>query len=430
MTCFGRPALLILLVLPLLALACSDNGTKPPPDEDDMLFGYIWTAADGTPVSGVDVVVADGDDYTIVAGPAVTNGDGRYSFGSLPPGRFYVLAFHSEFVVFDRTASSVTVEEGASKRIDMRMIPPDLWSPGPYRIEGVVLDDATGEPLHGAFVSSFLGAISHSFQGISLPWEAVTGEDGTFTLDAGIATDEEGNPVGLVPVGVSKEGYIPFMSALIEIPDPPDSTAEVALHLTAGESTGGIRGMVLYDSGPARDIEVGLDFYNWPGPAPGEKAVPVLGKTAMTDTLGIYEFGGLAPGLYTVEPAFLPDDGYLADITSLLQVEVAEGKTAVLPDIHLAKALEPFLPEPGATIDDATPTFRWEAFADSVEYRLWYSTGYVEERVFTVPEAEFTLPDTLAFSPGAHVRWGVRVYDAGRLAAGFEEAATFLMAGP
>jgi hypothetical protein len=192
---------------------------------------------------------------------------------------------------------------------------------------------------------------------------------------------------------------------------------------------------VLLDGVPAAGVPVGMDFTSLMFPSSTLKTrdgdrpdpVPVLGKSMLTDANGMYEMTGLAPGFYTVEAGYLPDDGYA---TAWAQQNVAAGETVEMRDIHITVASRPVTPAPGARVFDPTPVFRWTPVTGADRYRVQASTGHILDHFFYVSgETEFAWPDTIAFAPGDRVRWFVDAYHGEITIGGFEVTALFSESG-
>lgn len=435
----------LVLAAAIAIAGCGDTAQPTPvevPRDMSPLSGNVTSIEDGLPIRSAEVILVDGRSYTVADGPVKTDADGHYSFPDPPVGAYYVFVFHSDFIIFDRSTPGVTISSGTQVQYDVRMMRPELWDSRGYRITGIVRDGATRAPIAGAFVSGFDGLLSHSFLGVSFPNESITGEDGTFVLEAvGVIPGE-----ALYPFAVSKEGYQPFMSQPFPIPAAPDSVVDGVEVLLAPEEppAASLRGRVFYEGSPVAGIRVALDFYDpsWQDNLPGvnppplstpgigmrdenPSEVPFLGRVSLTDAGGWYTFLGLSPGLYTIEPAFLPDDGYVN--RTLTQVMVSS-RDSVVSSIALAKGLKPLSPTPRGTGADRTPRFAWEAHPGAEKYEFWFSLGQIAETLRPLeigPEAAFDLPDSLALPVGSNVLWWVEARRGETLVGGFEEAATF-----
>ncbi|MBD3161655.1 MAG: hypothetical protein GF346_05365 [Candidatus Eisenbacteria bacterium] len=422
-----------LVLLAGLTFGCGEESTRPR-EPGPMLHGTVISVNDDAPLAGVEIFVVEGTRWTVVAGPAVTDSAGSYRFADLPRGVFSVLAFDDAHLLFDRTSRRVALEPEGSVRHDLRMIRSELWDGSGYAVEGRVLDAESEQPIEGAFVSGFFGPIYHSFAGISIPSETITGPDGRFRVShLVITTDQFGREAGILPIGATKEGYEAAFSSLIPLPEAPDTVAHYDFLLSREHATGSIEGRVVHEGEPMPGIRVGLDCYQpWnPGSRPAEdtasRTVPYLGKSTTTDSAGTYRFERLPHGLYSIQAAYLPDDGYVAPLRAEMQVTLGDSSAVVLHDISLARAIEAIAPPPRATIDETTPRLEWELPPDADRVRVSLGIGHILDSVYEGPaRAELVLPDPLP--PGGNVRWIVEAWREDVLVGRFEEVATFRIA--
>lgn len=156
---------------------------------------------------------------------------------------------------------------------------------GPYRIAGVLVNAATGEPVRRATIEALKADDSHA---VAL---CVTDSDGRFALDRLAAAKYQ--------LAASKRGFRSafydehdqFSSAIVTGPD--QDTTHLEFKLTQGAV---VRGVVTSDDGePVADARVML-FKRPQFPAAGERTVQA--DASATDDTGAYEFSDLAAGEY------------------------------------------------------------------------------------------------------------------------------------
>ncbi len=158
-------------------------------------------------------------------------------------------------------------------------------TPGTYRIGGVLVNAATGEPIRRANVEALNVADSHA---VAL---CVTDSEGRFALDR--------LPAAKYQLTASKRGFRTafydehdeFSSAIVT--GPGQDTSQLEFKLTPGAL---VRGVVTGNDGePVANARVML-FKRSQFPALGERTIQVDGT--ITDDTGAYYFGDLAAGEY------------------------------------------------------------------------------------------------------------------------------------
>jgi hypothetical protein len=361
------------------------------------------------------------------------------------------------------------VEVVKTRMYDILMLGDELWGRYMPCINGQVLDDSTGIPIAGAYVQAQeagLGAVDTwgPLVGITLPSMAVTDRNGRFSVNPSLVTDESGEGCWFVPICISKSGYeattlvgegpeLPGWGALLPCPDAgSDSILAVTIRLhplgpsgVGPHGVGSLTGRVRLGDPGISGIRVAATLILsdnpdiWPA-GKGLKVIP--DRIATTDAQGRFTITGLVPGSYQIEPAYLPDDGYIHDdyfglATSDTFSVVQAGRTVAVGDFFVARALQAISPRPGAAVSDTTRSFSWTPAPSTpgytvLWYRVWYSDHFYERySAESLPTCSWTLPDSLVLHHGDHIRWFAQaVGTAGSFPdtveiGGFEEAATF-----
>jgi Carboxypeptidase regulatory-like domain len=184
-------------------------------------------------------------------------------------------------------------------------------TPGAYRIAGVLVNAATGEPIRRATVEALNVGDSHA---VAL---CLTDSEGRFALDR--------LPAAKYQLTASKRGFRTafydehdqFSTAIVTGPD--QDTAQLEFKLTPGAL---VRGVVTGNDGePVANARVML-FKRPQFPAAGERTIQVDGT--ITDDTGAYDFGDLAAGEYLLavvaEPWYALHEGSPARRNAALDV--------------------------------------------------------------------------------------------------------------
>ena len=433
-------AMSLLVSLPLLS-GCGD-GNSP---EQGHVEGYLWLVQDtlfagDSALAGFTVGLVDGSDYTF-APPAVdTDESGRYRFGPVTAGTYYVTPFGDGMQTRDQSAPSVIVRADETTRHDVLMMVGFGDPEESLRVSGTVRDAVTGQPLGNVLVShECCGAnILIDYGGI---WDAdLTGPDGRFSLHIGSQLiGETGGLLGYWPVFFSKNGFAPATGPVLTFGAFPDTVFEFDMALQPAEAAGSIRGRVVgRDGKPVAGVPVGLDYFDFNatyeviGVGGSKEATPVLGLAQTTGANGRFLFERLPRGFYSVTPGFLPDDGYVAlPWESGYQYELDAFEQHDAGDIVAVPVVRPLEPAPRVTLTELPTHLRWEpvAGADSYEVGVTNAFFFNEGRVVDVPEYElryFSYPDSIPAPPFERsIRWYVEAYAGDTLISQFDRIQTF-----
>ncbi len=410
----------------LVALAsCSDDTPSPSPAGNGV-DGWITTVDSAAAVS-IPVALLDGDSFIVVAGPVRTDSTGYYAMEDVPAGRYYLFTFTGDYWLFDQTEPMVEIRSGANARHDVRMVESTFDLNGGYRLEGMVIDSETGAGVDKALVSMGSVHLDPYFGGVIPSGDAITGADGRYSIDhAYLLIDETGNSIGIFPVGVSKEGYIPFVGLPIPLPEPPGSTATYNVGLSRAAAGGRLEGRILFEGEPVSGIIVGLNLMEPPGEIePDDKeTVPVLGASTFTDSEGRYEFTGLQDGVYSVDAAYFPDDGYLLLHTSEW-ISIREDGTGMVEDLEITRAIVPHKPTDRLVLDTLPERLVWSACPGADRYSVgianqegWIGSWDTADTVLS----PLSIPEPLMKE---YYRWGVFAFSGRTVVSDFEELATF-----
>ena len=406
-----------IVTIGFIVAACGDDSPTgqgapwtPPDPLGQFVEGTAWSLVDSMPLAGARAALVQGIPYEIVAGPVDTDDDGHFEFHNPPIGDYYLFLFTPDHLMQDAWDAQVHIEEGDTLSLDIAMIPSGLWDGDGARAQGIVSDADTGEPIAGAYVSSINGILFNPFMGIPLSAECVTDSTGYYSVELFTIVDENNYLIGTY-VSASKEGYLPVSHFLGLI---PQDTVPLDIVLARDTATGTIRGRVVVRGGPVSGVPVGIDCVEAPPVAAGKdngdgpQLVPLLGKSTVSGVDGWFRITGLSAGSYTIECAFLPDDGYAIVAGSYGYPILSEGQTVNLGDMEVAVAIRPIYPEPGSVIQETLPEFRWEAHPRADFYRLWASVGHLMNS-YTTNTNHWT--SSFPIPPGTSIRWIVTAYE-------------------
>ena len=421
------------LILPLSAIAllglivaCSDDPTEPA--TLGKVEGRVTVYGTDVPVTDAVLLLVDAGTLAPARPPTPTDSKGSYDFAGVPAGTYAVFVYHDSLVTWDRTASLVEVKVGKTSRHDMRVTPSQLWNGSGDRVEGMVTDAISGEPIAGAYVDGILGMSDEVYglmAGISLPEWGVTDDRGFYSVTTQVMTDETGWPIGPGLLTCIKEGYFPQTVTYLQ-PDARLARAEGDTLLTidvalvpitdadAG-ALGSLTGRLLNRGEPVAGLGVALVLISIEDPGLTDKArekVIVPGSTVTTDAEGRFAIDNLAPGFYMLAPGFHIDDGYANINWNYVEeiFEVVAEATTELGDLEILRTIGGVSPANGETGVATTPLLTWEAVPGAEEYEVqWRVNGYLMmHRETGLTETRFQIPGDAAVPHGSCVRWMVR----------------------
>lgn len=434
-----------LWILPLLALlliaGCDDDPTTV--ESGASISGKVTDLA-GNPVTDAALLLVDAATLAPVGAPVVPNDQGSYAFRYLEPGAYSLLLYHDSRVIFSGSNGRIEVERNASLTRNLRLVSSGLWGSSRYAIAGTVRDAVTLEPIAGAYVSDIVAGVRGlevfaEVGGISQPeWDA-TDAGGGFEIGTQIVVDEDNNEIGMMPVSIAAEGYLPttlvgdgvagveFQEhprsfALLPVPAEGDSVLQVSVVLTPASQAlpaelGSVSGRLVYLGDPAPGVRVAATVLAVSDPdtvpAPTQKAI-LPGTVTTTDADGNFTLNGLAPGLYSVAAGYPIDDEWEGVNGSLSDgvFEITANTTTAAGDLELLRNVPIVSPAHGSTVPGSMPLLQWEAIPGAIYYDIYLGIdGYILDEL--VPRTEVTsyqmLPAEAIFS-GSCARWGIRAY--------------------
>jgi len=404
----------VTLLLLALAAGCDDAGPLPV-YVTRVLAVDAW---ERTPVTGVDVFLVDMDTGRIAAPPAPVDAAGRAEVAGLPDGRY---------AWFVRQGAGWTLA-GLPPRA--KLLPPGAAATpglstlelrrtrvgGAIRIGGRVLDGETGLPLGGVVIG--LPGWPSRWDGLlPLPGD-VTAADGTFLVhDVPFLEDPDGDdpPTQLQPLIFQAQGRAP-RALRFEAPgfDFQEITGvEVVLIKTSPAGAGHVEGRVTHAGEPVAGVAVAAA---WTGQE-AKSGLAHPGLTAVTDAAGRFRLQDLEPGVWLLEPAFLPEDPWTPLPSPARVVTVAADSTVITADLPVLPVVLAAHPRPGAQNVPSMPVLRWTGVAAADSYRVVLDNAVLRRTADT----HLVLDADQALAPGVHL-WWVAAESAGGEVVGLTDA--------
>jgi hypothetical protein len=470
MTAHGRYTVLGLAAVLITFVFCGkDDPAKPPASAIPSVRGTVTLIGTGAPVPGAAVVLVDPSSVATRSAPTRTDSKGQYEISErVAAGRYALFLYADSTIIFDRSGVYLTVEDGKTTTHDVRMVGSEFWGRSKPFVNGLVVDDSSGAAIPGAYVGvAFWGVqgvdVRGPFVGLTHPEFGITDAAGRFSVTNSMAIDVDGTSSGLLPIGVSKSGYEPTtlvghgpdisgLGSLLPLPEAnSDSILNVTIRLhrlgpggIGPHGAGSLTGRVWMGSTGVAGVRVAASLILSSNPdtlSGANRCSPVPDKTALTDAQGSFTIAGLAPGSYYLEPAFLPDDGYVHNWTWFVGADsaytVLPNQTVDAGDYYVARALRPLTPAAGSEVTDSTPAFSWTPMRTGpgytlLWYRIWFSDRFYERHSGEgLRNSSWVMPDSLALHHGDHIRWfaeaigTVGAFPDTVVIGEFEQAATF-----
>jgi hypothetical protein len=427
-----RPAAFWLPVVCVLCLICAcDDGVWPDPDP--MIHVEVRDHETMLPEAGVKLVLMDAASNTVVGGPLLTDAAGWVDFESPGTGSYEILAFPGY-------GRGVFQRAGVLKSQPGDKTPPEpvhrilTWRNPAFnddepRFTGTVVDADTGLPIDGAFMGP--GSFADMYTGGYTVQSDVSGPQGAFHVaDIPVFVDVfSGNLFQALPLMIQCEGYKPI-TWRYHFSNGENNTdvTGVTIELTklGASGTGHLKGQVLFADEPVVGLGVTVSWFDYPTDIPMNKAgVGLPGQTAVTDSLGWYEFTGLLPGDYLVHPGYRAFDGYLQPEWQVNPVRVIADSTVTRDALSVLAEIGPGYPGAGLTISERTPILSWHTDAQIDSFAV--SVGRCFLGVTT--ETQMKVPDGCMLSNGIW-GWLVEGFGEGERRALFEGDVWFKVDAP
>lgn len=414
-------ALVLMLVIAVGMLGCSED--DPPPVAVDPWL-VVASMPGGDPLPGIKVVIMDPVTNIPVAGPVVSDQDGRCTFPDLEGGPYQVVPFGgSDYRVvtvepyrWDLQFWSTKSEGWLPTRVDK--MPPEPAGPlvqmeanippgGLPRIAGQVIDVNSGDPLAQAFVgtSPFPGG----YAGLTWVQDDVTGADGTFQVSEILFGQDpvSGNLVQLQPLLIHRQGYRP-LAWTYDPPNGDDNTditgVTIPLEPIDSRQGGHLAGRLLRDGQPVAGVAIGV------GSVGGAKSgVGLPGYTGWTDQEGSFLIEWLPEGVYFIQAGFLVGDGAVyPDQPGNIGRAVTAGQTTEVGDLYVLHEIALYVPATAGRYAQAQYIFpmRWSAVPGATRYVVTVDRGIIGESV----TPELAMPEDFTLNNGAHV-WSVQAFN-------------------
>jgi hypothetical protein len=376
------------------------------------------------PLPGIKVVLMDGPTGSVVAGPVVSDDEGRCSFPGLDGGPYEVLPFagsRHQVVTIEPSrwdlrywsVKSHGVWPGAPDKTPPAAAGPvvlleTLTNPGGLpRITGTVTDAVTGVPLEAAFVSLY--PLTGGYAGNTGVHDDVTLDDGVFTVtEIPFAQDpENGHLVQIRPLLVHCQGYRP-RSWLHQAANGDNnldiSGVNITLEPIDPTLTGGLQGRVLLLGEPAAGVVVGITVA-----AGGKSAVGQPGLSVLTDQEGQYSMSGVPEGHFFLDAGYRVMDGVVSYFPQGHQTHLVEaGQVTMAGDIFLLHEIQLYVPAAGGWYLDSSVMFpmQWSPVPGAVRYQVMVDRGMIGESTTNRLEE----PEDFLLSSGRHT-WSVAAFD-------------------
>jgi len=418
-----------LLLLPLLLIACAEQGGPQDPAvggrkgiRTPALRGEVVQQEDGLPYGPVLVALQEAKTRRVVD-LQTTGPDGGFLFEDLEPGPYVPVVYDNAREVFHLDRSHFNARRGAIVEVTVEMaIDPDPLSATDLPLTGRVTDATTGDPIAGAIVETTSiqessRTLFSELEGRSNLMTQPTGDDGRYTIEHMPAFTL--NNIELVPhVRVSAPGYRSrAFGGWVRDLFPGVLNAQ----LEPGTDQGVIEGRLVHlrTGEPVSGVDVTVEWRNGGGTFPKTLLAGAIGTS---DAEGRFRIEGLPQGGHLLNPAFPLDDGWSGE-----QMRVADVPQDGVVDVGTLGVVEAMqLVSPA---DDARVTgdllLQWEPVPTAQVYVVLfrraedgarYEAGTTESAWKPTPEdtAEY-------FNPGGTYLWSVIAYSAPSFEAGRPE---------
>ena len=374
--------------------------------------GQVVRAEDRIGYGPVAIALYELKELRIVA-TAQSDESGSFLFERLSEGDYTPVVYDEERVVFqlERPYYRVRAGEVASANIPMAAL--DAYADTGIFLEGTVRDAADGAPIAGAVVGiveiSDLGAaeVFSELRGRSGPMVGVTSDVGFYRIGPLpiFVFESEDGPRQRIP---EVRAFHPLYEGAWAGPWDRVSAPQVQdFQLTQGPDTGVVTGSLLDIS--TLQVAPGLSIaIEWQGASNTFPKLLLTQRTAISDSLGRFTLRHLPAGRFTLQAAYLPDDGFVGAGGRTALLDAAGDSVHLAQPIYVAPGLVLLAPQDGASPDGLT-RFDWS----DVNGALAYSFEIVREdlafiRIQELVASEFVVDAGLAefLAGGSLFRWG------------------------
>lgn len=394
---------LILMAFPALMLLASCSKKEDPAPTTGTVAGTITDLATKSVLSGTKLIVFDANTNSPVGSATTTGTDGHYSI-SLQPGSYYLKVFkqgYDDIPFRGISAVPFTILMGQSLTNDYALSKSTLANAG--YITGKIT--ASGGPFAGVLVVATNGSTGYS---------SVSDQDGNYTI--------YNVPANSYSVQGWMGGYNSNTSSATVTAST--ETSSVNLSMTSGAS-GSVSGTITFLATGNIEVDVALTH-----PATHET---IPGLTTLTSS-GTYSLKNVPSGTFLARASYRNDEKVVDPDWILKNGEptVTVSTTNAQRDFSVTGALLLSSPTNAAstthplTIDSASPTFSWNAYASADDYVIevtnsngkviwggFSGSGLTLTKNISIPKAQTSITynsdgnATESLQPGRVYRWKI-----------------------
>jgi hypothetical protein len=413
----------LLSALLITMSGCSDN--QP---HDWFTQVVVLDAVTGLGVGEVEFVLVSMSGNHFLGAPVATDEDGSLSVRGLEEGRYAWVVLPGQGWAMARPPVEAALFSTATPTVpyldSLKLLA--IGPGGAPRVSGTVVDAQTGDPIAGVAVG--LPGWPEGWDGWLLPSTDITDEAGEFLVhDVPFVADPSGGETFMLwPLVFQAEGYDPVAVKF----DPPSQYFEevqagtIEMQASVPGTGGALTGLVLFGDEPVPGVEV---VANWTG-VTDKTWLGHPGLTTVTNNAGRFVFEDLVPGSWAVEPAYLPDDGWIIESHLHGVNTVLAGETTETDVLSLLRSVRPVYPMPGTVRVDSLPVFQWHAVAEADSYDVYVGRWALGRTHLT----EMSIPEEFPLTAGTWfwVVRGVRMEDEIAMPVALSETLQYFVVGP